>query len=187
MHDVFARVGGPDLTEVKASTMVQINSGNVIIDDTWLWRAGQDVSGKVMDKKNPVDTGLQVNGDNVIGYGLAVEHTYPWLGNLLEWNGDNGKTYFYQAELPYDLDHTYEDSGFTSYKVGDDITTNEAWIVGQESTPSSETYFIVNLDSLIKAPKKPGVKFHNSLSVFLNVNGVINHIVNDQGGAVGPD
>ena len=56
------------------------------------------VSGVVKDKKNPVDTGLQVNGDNVIGYGLAVEYKYPWLGNLLEWNGDNGKTYFYQAE-----------------------------------------------------------------------------------------
>jgi predicted heme/steroid binding protein len=173
MHDVFARVGGPDLTEVKASTMVQINSGNVIIDDTWLWRADHDVSGKVMDKKNPVDTGLQVNGDNVIGYGLAVEHT---LGNLLEWNGDNGKTYFYQSELPYDVDHTYEDSGFTSYIVGDDVINHEAWGVGVYSFFRD---FTVNMDSGIKVPKQSSVKFHNSLSVFLTGNGGINHVVND--------
>ena len=178
MHDVFARVGGPDLTEVRASTMIQINSGNVIIDDTWLWRADHDVSGKVMDKKNPVDTGLQVNGDNVIGYGLAVEHT---LGNLLEWNGDNGKTYFYQSELPHDVDHTYQDSGFTSYKVGDDVINHEAWGVGVYSFFRDYT---VNMDSGIKAPQQPSVKFHNSLSVFLTGNGGINHVVNDQGDAV---
>jgi hypothetical protein len=87
MSDVFARVGGPgkDVTlEFKASKMVQINSGYVIIDDTWLWRADHSQSGPISDSKNPVDTGLQVNGDNVFGYGLACEHT---LGNMLEWNG----------------------------------------------------------------------------------------------------
>lgn len=85
--------------------MIQINSGNVIIDDTWLWRADHSVSGSVKDKRNPVATGLQVNGDNVTGYGLASEHT---LGNLLEWNGENGKTYFYQSEYPYDVDQAYQ-------------------------------------------------------------------------------
>jgi len=87
MHDVFARVGGADENEVKASSMISISNGNVIIDDTWLWRADHDLKGPVVNGTNPVDTALLVNGDNVIGYGLACEHT---LGNLLEWNGENG-------------------------------------------------------------------------------------------------
>jgi len=72
--------------------MLQVNSGNTIIDDVWLWRADHSVDGLVMDSHNPVATALQVNGDNVTGYGLACEHT---LGNMLEWNGDFGESYFY--------------------------------------------------------------------------------------------
>jgi hypothetical protein len=56
--------------------------------------------------ENPVQTALQINGDNVTGYGLACEHT---LGNLLEWNGENGRTYFYQSEFPYDVNQSYGD------------------------------------------------------------------------------
>jgi hypothetical protein len=29
-----------------------------------------------------------------------VEHT---LGDLLDWQGERGRTYFYQSELPYDV------------------------------------------------------------------------------------
>lgn len=54
IHDVFARVGGPDTEEVQTDIMLQINSGNVIIDDTWLWRADHDTSGLVSASKNPV-------------------------------------------------------------------------------------------------------------------------------------
>jgi len=118
LHDVFARVGGPSVEMTTVDTMVKINSGNVIIDGNWLWRADHDVGGIVADSRNPVKTGLEVNGDNVIGYGLACEHT---LGNLLEWNGENGRVYFYQSELPYDVDHTYGDNGFAGYVVNDDV------------------------------------------------------------------
>jgi hypothetical protein len=58
MHDVFARVGGPDYEEVKTELMVQVNSGNVIIDNVWLWRADHDVKGSVKSGKNPVRTAL---------------------------------------------------------------------------------------------------------------------------------
>jgi len=92
MSDVFARVGGPDSTEVSAETMVIINSGWTIIDNTWLWRADHTVHGEVYGGQNPVRTGIVINGDNVIAYGLASEHT---LGNLVEWNGNNGQTFFY--------------------------------------------------------------------------------------------
>ena len=39
MNDVNARVGGPDATEVQTEKMVVVNSGNVIGDNMWLWRA----------------------------------------------------------------------------------------------------------------------------------------------------
>ena len=65
-----------------------VNTGYTIIDNVWLWRADHDVSGDlVKNGKNPCSTGLQVNGDNVIAYGLAAEHT---LKDLVEWNGENG-------------------------------------------------------------------------------------------------
>jgi hypothetical protein len=54
MQDVFARVGGSDVNEVMTTYMVKINSGNVIIDDTWLWRADHDQAGLVADSHNPV-------------------------------------------------------------------------------------------------------------------------------------
>lgn len=47
LSDVFARVGGPDPYETSAGIMVQVNSGNVVIDNTWLWRADHSVSGLV--------------------------------------------------------------------------------------------------------------------------------------------
>ena len=48
LSDVFARVGGPDSQwdhPASTRTMVQINSGNVIYDNSWLWRADHDVTG----------------------------------------------------------------------------------------------------------------------------------------------
>jgi hypothetical protein len=103
MSDVFARVGGPKNQYVEpamVNIMVAIRSGNVIIDGTWLWRADHDVTGNVVDSNNPVATGLEVNGDNVITYGLMVEHT---LGNMVQWFGEHGTVWFYQSELPYDV------------------------------------------------------------------------------------
>lgn len=100
---------------------------------------------------------------------------------MLEWNGEGGKTYFYQSEYPYDVDHDYADSGSASYKVGDNVKTHEAWGVG---VYSFFEYNEVNMESSIKAPSNEGVKFHNSLSVFLNGYGSIKHIVNEEGGDV---
>lgn len=95
VSDVFARVGGMNNsqeTQVAAGTMMEINTDYTIIDHTWLWRADHDIGGLVSDSKNPVDHGLVVNGDNVYGYGLFVEHT---LDDLLVWNGNGGKAYFF--------------------------------------------------------------------------------------------
>ena len=42
----------------------------------------------------------------------------------------------------------------------------------------------VNMDLGIQAPAKDGVYFKNSLSVFLNGNGAIKHVINDIGDPV---
>jgi len=64
--------------------MIQVNTGYTVIDNIWLWRADHDVYGLVKDSMNPSYTGLEVNGSDVVGYGLACEHT---LGDMLIWNG----------------------------------------------------------------------------------------------------
>lgn len=90
--DIFSRVGGPDRFETRANINIQINSGNIVVDETWLWRADHDVTGLVRGSKNPSKTGIQINGNDVVGYALMSEHH---LNNLLEWNGERGRTYFY--------------------------------------------------------------------------------------------
>jgi hypothetical protein len=68
LHDVFARVGGPDGTAsdpVAAATMVHIRSGHVIGDNLWLWRADHAAGGPVSFESNPCDHGLIVDGDDV--------------------------------------------------------------------------------------------------------------------------
>ena len=178
VHDVFARVGADEHIEVAAETMFQINSGNVIVDDTWLWRGDHTIDGLIYNSKNHVRTGFEVNGDDVIAYGLAVEHT---LGHLVEWNGENGRTYFYQSELPYDVDHDYADNGYTGYKVADNVQKHEAWGLGVYSNFRDH---LVETPTGIKVPKNVGINFHNSLSVKLASNGGIKHVINDQGDEV---
>lgn len=177
MSDVHARVGGPgkdEQAEFFASKMVQINSGNVIVDDTWLWRADHSETGLIKDSKNPVDTGLQINGDNVIGYGLACEHT---LGNMLEWNGDKGRSYFYQSEFPYDVtQENYGDKKFAAYKVADNVTSHEAYGIGAYTFMRD---YECDIESGIQAPETDGVQFTNSLSVWLNGKGKISHVINE--------
>lgn len=80
--------------------MVQINSGYVIYDNSWLWRADHDIGGLVHNSKNYVANGIVIAGDHVTAYGLASEHT---LEDLVVWNGNWGQTVFYQSEFPYDV------------------------------------------------------------------------------------
>jgi len=100
---------------------------------------------------------------------------------MVEWNGNNGMTVFYQSEFPYDVDASYGNSGYAAYKVNDSVTSHKGYGIGAYS------YFRdhdVTVASGIQAPKKSGVSFTNSLSVFLNGRGQITHVINDQGNAV---
>ena len=117
LADVFARVGGPDLVEVRADVMVEIgvNAGEVVGDNMWLWRADHTVSGLVKAGRNPCATALRVLADDATMYGLAVEHT---LADLVDWQGDRGRTFFFQSEFPYDVTQAnYGDKGYAAYRV----------------------------------------------------------------------
>ena len=177
--DVFARVGGPNnpyQQQVHADKMFQINTGNVIIDNTWLWRADHGVSGSVKNSMNPVATGIEVNGDNVIAYGLAVEHT---LGHMTVWNGDNGLTIFYQSEFPYDVDQSYG-SKYVGYLVADHVQNHKAYGVGTYSFFRDHSVYV---STGIRTPNKPGIHFVNSFTRFLSGQGGISHVINGQGGS----
>src|SRR5262249_22393302 len=95
LHDVFFRVGGAGVGRAHANLIV--NSADTIIDHTWIWRA--DHGAGVGWESNTSDNGLVVNGGHVTAYGLSVEHHQQFQ---VLWNGDFGRTYFYQSEIPYD-------------------------------------------------------------------------------------
>ncbi len=130
LHDVFFRAGGQHAG--KATVSLRINSKDVIGDHMWLWRGdhGTGIGWTV----NTAQNGLVVNGDNVTMYGLFVEH-YQQYNTV--WNGNNGRTYFYQNEMPYDppSNAAWGSSGggslgWAAYKVADSVTNHEAWGVG---------------------------------------------------------
>ena len=180
LADVFIRIGGA--AAGKATVAMIVNSDNVVLDDIWSWRAdhGNGVGWTV----NTADTGLIVNGSDVTAYGLFVEHYQKYD---LIWNGENGKTIFFQNEMPYDPpDQTswQHDGvlGFAAYKVGDSVKTHEAWGMG------SYCYFNVgdniHATRAFEVPVTSGIKLHDILTVWLNDDGGIDHVVNDTGAAV---
>ena len=131
LHDVYARVGGPNAAaqyQVQVETMVRIDAGHVVIDNAWLWRADHDVSGDVKNADNPNLHGLVVNGDDVSAYGLAVEHC---LNDLVVWNGERGNTFFFQSELPYDVtQQQFGDPAYVGYRVAPQVQSHSLAAAG---------------------------------------------------------
>lgn len=178
LHDVFVRVGGAG--PGKAVVSVRINSNNVIIDHTWIWRA--DHGAGVGWTVNTADHGIIVNGDNVTIYGLFVEHFQKYN---VTWNGNGGRTYMFQNEMPYDPPSQAgwregPSKGYPAYKVTDGVTTHEAWGVGSYCYFSGDSS--IESDHGFEAPEKAGVKFHNALTVSLGGKGTIGNVVNKTGG-----
>ena len=83
------------------------------------------------------------------------------------WNGENGRTYFYQSEIPYDPPNqpSYTSAkgvnGWASYKVADHVKHHEAWGLGIYSVFLKPN---VTLTRAIEAPHAPDVRFHHMIT-----------------------
>jgi hypothetical protein len=178
LHDVYVRVGGAAVG--RATESLRINSDDVIGDHLWLWRG--DHGDGIGWNLNTAARGLVVNGDDVTMYGLFVEHYQKYQTT---WNGNRGRTYFYQNEMPYDPPNQAawmngSTRGYAAYKVADSVTSHEAWGLG--------SYCFFNVDRSVVAdrafevPARAGVRFRNMVTVSLGGNGTISRVINDTGG-----
>ncbi|MFG1639146.1 chitobiase/beta-hexosaminidase C-terminal domain-containing protein [Amycolatopsis sp. NPDC049252] len=181
VQDVFFRIGGA--IAGKATNSLIVNSANTIIDHIWAWRADHGNAGTVGWTTNTADTGLVVNGANVLATGLFVEHYQKYQ---VIWNGQGGKTIFFQNEMPYDVPNQASwnapsgVAGYAAYKVGANVTSHEAWGLGSycffDTNPAVSSYHA------FEVPNNSGVRFHSLLTVSLNYRGTITHVINDTGG-----
>ncbi len=175
LYDIFCRAGGAFAG--STNSMVTINSNNVIFDHNWLWRA--DHGNGVGWTSNKCGSGLVVNGNNVTCYGLLVEHNQQFQ---TYWNGNGGRMFMYQSELPYDppnqagwMDGTQ--NGYPTYKVANTVTTHEAQGLGAYSVfQNSVTEF-----NAMEAPNAPGIKMTHMLILFLGGSGSITHVISGTG------
>lgn len=189
LSDIYFRVGGA--TVGKATTCLEINSRHVIGDHLWIWRAdhGDRESGRVHVgwTETTGDQGLVVNGDDVTLYALFVEHfqKYQTL-----WNGERGRTFFYQNELPYDPPSQAAymagaTRGWAAYKVSDHVNDHQATGMGVYANFTADPSIV--LESAVEVPRKPGVRVANVTTISLGGGkGTIAHLVNEAGEAARP-
>ncbi|MFE7844598.1 adenylyl cyclase [Microbacterium sp. NPDC057407] len=188
LSDVYFRVGGPHIG--KTTTALEVNSDNVLIDHTWVWRADHGIEGFTNGVNGDTDrwntntgtNGAIINGDNVTATGLFVEHFQKY--NTL-WNGENGRVILYQNELPYDpptqADWTQPDDtlGYPGYVVDRKVKAHRLDGAGvyvfNQNNPS-----IVTANGF-SVPETPGVRLHHIMTVNLSA-GTIQHVVNGVGG-----
>ncbi|MFB9993140.1 adenylyl cyclase [Deinococcus oregonensis] len=184
LSDVYFRVGGPHIG--KADIALEVNSDNVLIDHTWVWRADHGIEGFSGDTErwntNTGRNGVVINGDHVTATGLFVEHFQQY--NTV-WNGEGGTTVLYQNELPYDPP-TQADwmngsvQGWAGYKVGSRVKTHQLFgggvYVFNQNNPTIHT------ENGFEVPQVPGVKLRHIMTVNLSA-GTVNHVVNGVGAA----
>ncbi len=177
VSDVFFRIGGA--TAGKASTSLEIDSSDAILDDIWAWRADHGAgAGWTL---NTADHGVVVNGDRVTALGLAVEH---YQKEQVLWNGNDGETIFYQSELPYDppSQSAWMDgaaNGYPSYVVTNLVGAHQAYGLGIYSFFSQGINIVE--DNAMTVPNTPGISVHDVGTVFLSGSGQITHVIDGVG------
>ena len=181
LWDIFCRAGGSQAGSVTC--MLRINSNDVVGDNFWLWRA--DHGRGAGWNSNPNRNGLVVNGNGVTLYGLFVEHCQEYQ---TVWNGNGGRLYFYQSEMPYDppsQEAWRHDgvNGYASYKVGDTVTEHEAWGLGVYCVFYAAP---VVAENAIETPTTPGVRMRHMVTIRLSgkKDSGIRHVINGRGPAV---
>ena len=180
VQDVYFRIGGPRAG--KSAVSLVVNSDDTVIDHIWAWRG--DHGAGIGWNQNTAANGVIVNGDNVLATGLFVEHYQKYQ---VLWNGENGKTIFFQNEMPYDPPsqaawQSPTGRGWASYKVADNVRNHELYGGG------AYCFFNVNPGIVaargFEVPNTPGVRLRSVLSVSLGDVGTILNVVNNTGGAV---
>jgi hypothetical protein len=179
LYDIFCRVGG-EFAGTTTNCMT-INANNVIGDNFWLWRADHGTG--VGWIANPSQNGLVVNGNNVTIYGLFNEHHEQYQ---TVWNGNWGRVYFYQSELPYDPPNqsswTHNGvNGYASYKVANTVTSHQAYGLGIYSVFNTSNIKCFNT---IETPTNQQVNVHDMINVFIGGSGSsdeMTHIINGTG------
>jgi len=185
LDDVCCRVGGQFAG--TTTNCVTVNANDVIGDNLWLWRADHGAGARPRWTGNPSQSGLVVNGGNVTMYGLFVEHhqRYQTL-----WNGNGGRLYFYQSELPYDppTQSAWSEApgvdGYASYKVSNAVTNHFACGLGVYAVFNRTRD--VSCFNAIETPANPGVNVYHMMDVYITGNGVsqVTHIINGTGDPV---
>jgi hypothetical protein len=184
VQDVYFRIGGAETTPVSATVSLLDNAGHSIIDDVWAWRAdhGNDVGWTA----NTADTGVEVTGDDVTAYGLAVEH-YQKYETI--WSGQGGTNVFFQNELPYDPPSqqawmaTPTQDGYPAFLVGDNVSSFQGYGMGSYVVFIQTTATLHDAEAF-QAPHTPGVQFHNIFGVWIAGSGGDDSIINGTGGPV---
>jgi hypothetical protein len=183
LQDVFFRIGGAEAG--SATNSLVVNSGNVILDDIWAWRA--DHGNGVGWTSNTANTGLIVNGDNVTAYGLFVEHYQQYE---VIWNGNGGTDIFFQNEMPYDppsqsawMEASGVD-GWAAFKISNGVTSFHGYGMG------SYSYFNQGVNiyaaNAFEVPTSlPAGSLHDLLTIFLSTSGAggILNVINGTGGS----
>ncbi|MGA9777598.1 MAG: hypothetical protein WBS33_04940 [Verrucomicrobiia bacterium] len=179
LYDVHSRVGGQFVG--TTSTCFTINANNVIGDNIWLWRADHGTG--VGWTQNASNNGLVVNGNNVTIYGLFVEHheQYQTL-----WNGNWGRVYFYQSELPYDAPNqsawTHNGvNGYASYKVANTVTSHQAYGLGVYGV--FQTANVQCFNTIETPTNSEQVNVHDMINVLIEAQtgSAMTHIINGTG------
>ena len=180
ISDVYFRIGGAETG--SATTSLELDSDNVILDNIWAWRADHGTG--VGWTTNAASHGLVVDGDNVTALGLAVEH---FQQSQLQWNGNNGETIFYQSEDPYDVPSqsswTYNGAnGYPSYEVTSKACSHTAYGLGIYSFFDVSGVTIYQSNAIL-APNVSGINFTDMVTVMLSGSGGISNVINNTGGA----
>ena len=182
IDDDFFRIGG-DIAGSVTTALID-NSNYSIIDDIWAWHADHGNAGTVGWTVNTADNGLIVNGNNVTGYGLFIEH---FQQTEVEWYGNGGEDVFFQNENPYDppsqaawMDGSQD--GYPAFEVEPGVTTFNGYGMGSYSY-FNQGVAIENAEAF-EAPATAGVVFNDILTVFLNGSGGIESVINGTGAAV---
>ena len=183
LSDLYFRVGGaPTPLPTQTENCLRITADHVIGDNFWIWRA--DHGTHVAWEKNYAENGIIVDGNDVVMYALMVEH---FEGYQTVWNGNGGRVYMYQSEIPYDVpdqalwkSHDGTVNGYASFKVGDEA---EDFLAVGLGVYLVNRLIAAELFSAMEVPDKPGVAVHHICTIMLTEKPGITHLVNAHGKA----